>query len=184
MNELILVRNLFACKDCHYKTADLANLKKHVFLSHKDTDVNVRAKTENLETSFEKLSEFSIEIKDNSFKEQSKSLDLKINKEDRAVENQVSLHDGKEIVHIGNDHVHGKKDSVHGGKVYVHEQMSDSEHSIHKEINLFSCYLCDARFDNEESIRRHIENCVIRDRKEPILDSKSYVHEKKRIFMK
>ena len=33
-------------------------------------------------------------------------------------------------------------------------------------------------------IRRHIENCVIHDRKEPILDSKSYVHEKKRIFMK
>merc|ERR1719362_2771834 len=113
----------FACKDCHFKTADLANLKKHVFLSHKDNDVNVRVKTENLETLFEKLSEFSIEIKDNSFKEQSKSLGIKTHKEDRAVENQVSFHEGK---------------------VYVHEQMSDSEHSIHKEKNLFSCYLCDA----------------------------------------
>ena len=85
---------LFACKNCRYKTADLANLKKHeqthnekpsVFLSHKDTNVNVIAKTEKLEASFEKLSDFSIEIKDNSFKEQSKPLDIKTHKEDRAV---------------------------------------------------------------------------------------------------
>ena len=128
----------FACKNCHYKTADLANLKKHerthnekpsVFLSHKDTNVNVIAKTEKLEASFEKLSEFSIEFKDNSFKEQPNSLDLKAHKEYRAVENHIPLHEGK---------------------VYVHEQMSDSEHSIQKENNLFSCYLCDAGFENEE----------------------------------
>ena len=100
--------------------------------------------------------------------------------------NQVSLHEGKEIVHIGKDYVHGKKDSVHGGKVYVHEQMSDSEHSIQKENNFFFHVICVTLVLKTKKvlIRRHIENCVIHDRKEPILDSKSYVHEKKRIFMK
>ena len=160
----------FACKNCHYKTADLANLKKHerthnekpsVFLSHKDTNVNVTAKTERLEASFKKLSEFPIEFKDNSFKEQPNSLDLKAHKEYRAVENHIPLHEGK---------------------VYVHEQMSDSEQQIHKANNLFSCFLCDAVLKNEESIRKHVKNCVVHYRKEPIIDRKMNIHEEKKNF--
>ena len=28
-----------------------------------------------------------------------------------------------------------------------------------EESNLFSCYLCDAVFENQDSIRKHVENC-------------------------
>ena len=59
--------------------------------------------------------------------------------------------------------------------MYAHSKVDHFD----EEKSLFSCYRCDAGFEDEESIRKHFENCVVHDRKEPIIDRKMYVHEGK-----
>ena len=48
--------------------------------------------------------------------------------------------------------------------------------------SLFSCYSCDAVFEDQDSIRKHVENCVVHDKKELIIDRKMYDHEGKDNF--
>ena len=91
--------------------------------------------------------------------------------------------EGKEYVYEGNDCI--KKEQEFDVQPPSPKQMSDTDSKKQQILggnSLFSCYSCDAVFEDQDSIRKHVENCVVHDKKELIIDRKMYDHEGKDNF--